>query len=131
MRVIRFNTALGLLLTGVLLMPAQFVLLTQRYLTTHHGVAATGLTSEATQDTQAAPCHDESAPTDQGPKNHDCCMLGHLHATGSAQASISPPFDVTSVNSSVLASGSFTQTASRACKGSDTGPPGSTLAMRI
>jgi hypothetical protein len=130
MRVIRFNMALGLLLTAVLLMPAQFVLLTYPLLT-YPAVAGTGLTSLPTQATRSAPCHDESAPTDQTPKNHDCCVVGHLHAMGYAQASIAPAFEVTSVNRTAVRSATNEVTASYTGVFLDTGPPGSAVPIRI
>ncbi|GEM_PF-2896462 len=130
MRVIRFNTALGLLLTGVLLMGAQLVLLTGPSLI-HPGVAETVLNADGTHNTQAAPCHDESAPTNQTPENHDCCTVGHLHVIASAQVIIAPSFIVTSADNSFIPSASLNQAASPTRRVSDTGPPGSAVPIRV
>ena len=133
MRVIRINTALGLLLTGVLLMAAQFVLVNHPSVT--HSRPRTVLTSDAdhagTKHTRAAGCHEESAPKDQAPENHDCCMVGHLHAIGSAPVIIAPAFAVNPVNGSLLQSASIEQNASQTNQISDTGPPGSVVPIRI
>lgn len=130
MPVFRFHMALGLLLTAVLLMPAQFVLLTYPSLT-HPAVAGTVLTSDGRQVTRSAPCHDESAPPDQSPKNHDCCLVGHLHALGYAQASIAPAFAATSANRTAVRSVTIEGTASYIGEFPDTGPPGSAVPIRI
>lgn len=129
MLAIRFNTALGLLLTGVLLMAAQFVLLTHPSLA--HPLPRTVLISSDTQDTREAGCHEESAPTNQAPENHDCCRVGHLRAIGSAQVSIAPVFAATSVDDSSIQWASLDQTASPASQISDTGPPGSAVPIRV
>jgi len=65
MLAIRLNTALGLLLTGVLLTATALVLLSHPLLT-HSGLVGTLLTSDANhrgaEGTGAAGCHEESAP---------------------------------------------------------------------
>ena len=134
MLAIRFNTALGLLLTGVLLMTAQFVLLTHPSLT--HPLPRTvpmpeNASNSPAEHAGAAGCHEESAPTNQAPENHDCCTVGHLRAIGSAQVSIAPVFAVTSVDDSFIQWASLDQTASPARQISDTGPPGSAVPIRV
>ncbi|SRR5579884_163154 len=129
MRVVRFNTALGLLLTGVLLVGTQFVLLTYSSLT--HSLPRTVLTVGGTGDKGAAGCHDESAPSDQNPKNHDCCTVGHLYALGSALVHIALACAVTPVNSSILLSANIDNSSSQATQVFDTGPPGSAVPIRV
>lgn len=134
MPAVRFNTALGLLLTGVLLVAAQFVLLNDPSLT-HPGLAGMEVTSEANQggagDTPAAGCHEESAPRDQAPVNHDCCTVGHLHAIGSAPVIIAPAFAGSPVSSSLVQSASIAQIPPQTTQFFDTGPPGSVVPIRI
>ena len=134
MRVARFNTALGLLLTGMLLTAAQFMLLNGPT-STHRDLASRVLTPDANQggagDTSAPGCHQESAPRDQAPLNHDCCTIGHLHAIGSASVIIAPAFAVGRVSSPLVPSASIDQTVSQTTQFSDTGPPGSAFPIRI
>ena len=129
MRSIQFNTALGLLVAGVLLMGAQFVLLTHPSLT--HPLPQTVLSSSDTQHTQATGCHEESAPKHHAPQNHDCCAVGHLHAIGSAAMHVARASAVSPVNTSILLSASIEQTASQTSQVSDTGPPGSAVPIRV
>ncbi len=134
MRTIRFNTALGLLITGGLLMAAQFVLLNDP-MSTRRGLAGTVLTSGANQgdtdDAPAAGCHEEPVRRDQAPRNHDCCTIGHLHAIASASVVTAPAFAVSPVNSPLVQPASIEQTASQSSQFSDTGPPGSAVPIRI
>ncbi|HEU5231898.1 MAG TPA: hypothetical protein VFU50_03485 [Terriglobales bacterium] len=130
----RFNTALGISITGVFLITAQFAMLSHASIT--HPLPRTILTSQDASDTGvrhsgAADCHEESAPKNQAPHNHDCCTVGHLHAIGSAQVSIVPSFVVTSADNSFIPSASLDQTASPARQTSDSGPPGSAVPIRV
>jgi hypothetical protein len=134
MRVIRINTALGLLITGVFLITAQFAMLSHASIA--HPLPRTVLTPEGASDgpvehAGVAGCHKESAPTDQAPKNHDCCTVGHLHAMGSAQVSIATAFAITSVDNSFIQSADLAQTTSHTTQILDTGPPGSAVPIRV
>jgi len=134
MLAIRLNTAIGLLLTGVLLTATALVLLSHPLLT-HSGLVGTLLTSDANhrgaEGTGAAGCHEESAPRDQAPANHDCCLVGHLRAIGSALVIIAPAFAVSPISSSFVQAASIEQEPSQTREFSDSGPPGSALPIRV
>ncbi|HVH89755.1 MAG TPA: hypothetical protein VM912_23765 [Terriglobales bacterium] len=75
MSAIRSKTVLFLLFSAMLLTIVPFALPTSA----GHALGA-------------ASCHEDSAPTptEQTPQNHDCCSVGHLHATAIAPLSIVP-----------------------------------------
>lgn len=111
---LRSTTTLFLLVIGVSLMATQFV-----------------SSPDSGRQASVASCHEESAPADQVPQNHDCCALGHLHAVGSAPLVVVPSIEVTAMTAARLRLTESRETIPQARHYSDTGPPGSALPIRI
>lgn len=134
MDVIRSKTTPILLLLGVLLIATHSRLLRHAPLSSLQ--SRTILTSSTnfaggSEPTGATGCHEESAPKERAPQNHDCCTFGHLHAIASAPLAVAPRLPVTAFNCSRRESASADQVTSPSDQISDTGPPGSALPIRI
>jgi hypothetical protein len=109
-----------------------FLLNTMLFIGVHLVVPA----AAAAPATMTATCHEDPEPApaplpkNHGPQNHDCCLMGHIHATAPAFALIVPALTLSIQPAADEVCGEENAAPEPFTNNDDSGPPG-VLSLRI
>jgi hypothetical protein len=109
-----------------------FLLNTMLFIGVHLVVPA----AAAAPATMTATCHEDPErapaplPKNHGPQNHDCCLMGHMHATAPAFTLIVPALTLSIQPAADEVCGEDNSAPEPFTNNDDSGPPG-VLSLRI